>query len=394
MDSSVGCYPQQHRQLTFLPVTMLFGTTELIILMERQGAVNPKPMQREWSTTTARSNHRVLLKRSWSCLGPSTGMEETTFCPTKRENSQGTSVWIRKDFPRSDDLTSSVLKVGISNVGMSPTTQDIDGVGNGHKISGSLGSDELNAIGSVVSRSVRSSPATKRRIVATISEETDVLLLPCKEEADGDLGADLATSCKASEIDVPDPSSVKCSPDEYLLLLTKAHLGVHLEAKQARSLRSFFVEITEEQMAAYTSDIVGAVRNNDLESLKKLHGEGKSLDCSNRFGESLLHMACRRGFGTITEYLLENDVSVRLCDDSGRTPLHDACWNPTPQTAICRNLIEREPSLLLVADRRGCTAFQYARTEHCDQWRTFLFENQKCLLKLQQPDILAKFAKN
>ena len=54
------------------------------------------------------------------------------------------------------------------------------------------------------------------------------------------------------------------------------------------------------------------------------------MDCFNRFGESLLNIACRRGFEDIVAYLLEQEsVSVRHCDDCGRTPLHDACWHPT-----------------------------------------------------------------
>lgn len=192
---------------------------------------------------------------------------------------------------------------------------------------------------------------------------------------------------------LPDPS-LHVSPDEYLLLLTKAQLGVDLEAKSALSLDSFFYEVTEEQMAAYTMEVVNSVRNNDLELLKKLHQEGQALDCFNRFGESLLNMACRRGFESIVMYLLESDrVDVRICDDGGRTPLHDACWNPLPQLTICQGLIEREPALLFVADRRGCTAFQYARQEHWDQWRKFLFEHRDCLSKLNHPDIVSKFAK-
>ena len=237
------------------------------------------------------------------------------------------------------------------------------------------------------------SPSSKRRDFATLGKDqissTSNLL---SEQSDGDSSAETVTDGEDAESYLPDPSSTKCSPDDYLLLLTKAQLGLDLEAKQASLLKSFFAEVTEEQMAAYNNDVVGAVRNNDLELLKKLHGDGQLLDCSNRYGESLLNMACRRGFDSIVEYLMENDVNIRLCDDSGRTPLHDACWNPTPQLKICQGLIKREPSLLLVADRRGCTAFQYARMEHWDQWRTFLFENRLCLNKLKQPDILVKFA--
>lgn len=200
-------------------------------------------------------------------------------------------------------------------------------------------------------------------------------------------------SVENTKLDLPD-ASVQVSPDEYLLMLTKAQLGIDLEAKPALSLDSFFVQVTEEQMAAYTMEAVTAVRNNDLERLKELHAEGQALDCFNRFGESLLNMACRRGFESIALYLLESDrVDVRISDDGGRTPLHDACWNPTPQLRICQGLIERDPALLLVADRRGCTAFQYARKEHWDQWRKFLYDNRECLVKLKQPDILSKFAK-
>mmetsp|Transcript_5376 Transcript_5376/g.15034 ORF Transcript_5376/g.15034 Transcript_5376/m.15034 type:complete len:295 (-) Transcript_5376:35-919(-) len=198
---------------------------------------------------------------------------------------------------------------------------------------------------------------------------------------------------ESRKIDLPD-TSIQASPDEYLLMLTKAQLGIEFEAKPALSLDSFFVPVTEEQMASYTMEAVSAVRNNDLDRLKELHTEGQALDCFNRFGESLLNMACRRGFESIVLYLLESDrVNVRISDDGGRTPLHDACWNPTPQLRICQSLIERDPALLLVADRRGCTAFQYARKEHWDQWRKFLYDNRECLVKLKQPDILSKFAK-
>ena len=239
------------------------------------------------------------------------------------------------------------------------------------------------------------SPSSKRRDITTLGKDqissTSNLL---SDDTDGDSSAETATDDEDDETSLPDPSSTKCSPDEYLLLLTKAQLGIELEAKQASWLTSFFAEVTEEQMAAYTNDVVQAVRNNNLELLKTLHRDGQLLNCSNRFGESLLNMACRRGFEAVVQYLLANGVNVRLSDDSGRTPLHDACWNPTPQLTICQGLIKREPGLLLVADRRGCTAFQYARMEHWDKWRTFLFENRLCLNKLKQPDILAKFAKS
>lgn len=238
-------------------------------------------------------------------------------------------------------------------------------------------------------------PRSKRRAVSnTVPNETLSASENQSEQGEYDSSAHLETrNIEINQVDIPQPSSTKCSPDEYLVMLMKAELGIDMEAKHASTLGSFFAEVTEEQMAAYTMNVVGAVRNNDLVLLKTLHKEGQSLDCANRFGETLLNMACRRGFEDVVQYLFEHDINVRICDDGGRTPLHDACWNPTPQLKICQGLIEREPSLLLVADRRGCTAFEYARAEHWDQWREFLFDNRRCLHQLKQPDILAKFAK-
>jgi hypothetical protein len=189
--------------------------------------------------------------------------------------------------------------------------------------------------------------------------------------------------------DLPDPTS-NVSPDEFLLQLVRAQYGVCLEVKPALSLSAFFSEVSEEQMASYTLQVVGAVRNNDLESLKKLQREGQPLNCFNRFGESLLHMACRRGFESILEYLLEQpDINLRIRDDTGRTPLHDACWNASPQLNICKWIIQRDPSLFLITDRRGCTAFQYARPQHWGIWRKFLFDNRECLEALTKPEMLS-----
>lgn len=181
---------------------------------------------------------------------------------------------------------------------------------------------------------------------------------------------------------LPDPSVVM-SPDEYLLKLVKAMYGLDLEVKAALSMKAFFCDVTDEQVAAYNMKVVGAVRNNDVNALKQLHEEGQALNCFNRFGESLLNMSCRRGFADIVSYLLQQpDIDVRIRDDSGRTPLHDACWNPKPQLEICKGLIERDPALLLIADKRGHTAFQYARREDWGTWCKFLHENRQSLKPL------------
>lgn len=195
--------------------------------------------------------------------------------------------------------------------------------------------------------------------------------------------------------DLPDPNEDKMSPDTFLNKIVYATCGIELEHKKARSLENFFAKVTDEQVAAYTMPVVSACRTNDLDALKKLHSdEGQIMNCFNRFGESLLTMACRRGFEDIVEYLLKlPDVDIRISDDSGRTILHDACWNPSPQLKICEWIIERDPALFFIADNRGCTPFQYARPEHWGIWRQFLLDNKDSLQALKTKDVQAKLSK-
>jgi hypothetical protein len=87
-----------------------------------------------------------------------------------------------------------------------------------------------------------------------------------------------------------------------------------------------FLSIQEQQLPSYPQAALAA-RNEDLQLLKKLHAEGHNLQCSNKFGESIIHIICRRGRDDILDFLVsEVDVSLRLRDDLGRTPLHDAAW--------------------------------------------------------------------
>ena len=193
-------------------------------------------------------------------------------------------------------------------------------------------------------------------------------------------------------VELPDPDAADIGPDEYLLKLVQALYGLSLSHKGARSLDNFFQVVTEEQRAAYTMNVVTAVRKNNLEELKKIHlEEGQRIDCFNGFGESLLHMACRRGFEDIVCYLLDQpNISVRISDDNGRTPMHDACWHPNPQLKICKWIIERDPTLFLISDNRGYTPFQYARPQHWSTWRKFLYENRDCLRALTESENVSR----
>ena len=182
---------------------------------------------------------------------------------------------------------------------------------------------------------------------------------------------------KASELDLLEPSSSpQSSPQSFLLAL----FG-NSSIRPSLEITNFFIEYTDEQIEAYDMDVIRAVRSQDIPQLRTIHQAGKHLQCANRFGESLIHMACRRGFVNVVRFLVEEaGVSVRVRDDYGRTVLHDACWTSEPNEELVEMLIRRCPELLLMSDKRGYAPFEYVRNEHWERWIEFVENNQKHIL--------------
>lgn len=182
---------------------------------------------------------------------------------------------------------------------------------------------------------------------------------------------------------LPDPKS-NAEPIVFLKDLVQAMYGFRPTVKPGLELDGYSPEITEEQIAAYDMEVITAARNNDLDTIKALYEGGKTMDCCNRFGESLLHLACRRGFVDFGTFLLEEaKLKVRISDDCGRNPFHDIFWSQDVQLELAKLILERDPTLLLVGDKRGHTPFDYARPEDYLTWRTFLFENRELLKPLK-----------
>lgn len=193
---------------------------------------------------------------------------------------------------------------------------------------------------------------------------------------------------------LPDHKTSGIDPDSYLIELVEALWGIKVKIQKASCLDDFFSAVTDQQMANYSINVVSLARDNKVAELREYYqGKGiEALDCYNRFGEGLLNLTCRRGFSEMTNFLLsEVGLSVRVRDDYGRTPLHDTCWNAEPQLDIAKWIVERDPSLFLVADRRGYSPFQYARKSDWAVWRKFLFDNRHCLQALANPDLRTRF---
>lgn len=162
------------------------------------------------------------------------------------------------------------------------------------------------------------------------------------------------------------------SPHETVMELVR-NKGIDVNVQDSLDMKGFFSEYTEEELVSYDTDVLVAIRTRDLQMLRELHNSGRPLKCSNNFGESLLHMACRRGFVEVATFLIhEAKVPVRLCDDFGRTILHDAAWNCEPNFELIQLILTECPDLLFMRDRRGHTPTAYARKSHWAAWNKFL----------------------
>ncbi|KAL3778089.1 hypothetical protein ACHAWO_001755 [Cyclotella atomus] len=207
------------------------------------------------------------------------------------------------------------------------------------------------------------------------------------------LGSDLSEALLMGESSTTGELDLSVSPAHFIktvLQQSNARIAklcgdenIFAVASRNISQDSYFISLTEDQQLAYNNEKVGAVQNNDVDALRLMLHSGEIMQTSNRFGESLLHTACRRGFTDVVHFFLyEAGVCPRIRDDMGRTPMHDACWSScAPNHDLMRMLIETAPEMLLSKDGRGHTPFDYARREHWPNWVMFLNENRQFIVK-------------
>jgi ankyrin repeat protein len=141
-----------------------------------------------------------------------------------------------------------------------------------------------------------------------------------------------------------------------------------------------FLKPTPEMIQGYQAGKINLVRKRDLKGIKDLVGKGESFSVCNRFGESLIHMACRRGSTELVDFLVHDaKVSLLVRDDYGRTSLHDAFWTCKPNFELVALLLTEIPEFLCIRDVRGHTPLDYIRKGDSQAWRDFLL-NRKDLL--------------
>jgi hypothetical protein len=186
------------------------------------------------------------------------------------------------------------------------------------------------------------------------------------------------------------------SPQAYLDVM------IHSRGYSTRRYRTlqtgYYSKPTEFQQASYHVSIVKMVRNHDVASFKSVVGSGISPNPCNSYGESLLHMVCRRGDDDLLQIMLDIGSSVQVADDYGRTPLHDACWAATPSFATVELIANRDITLFHMTDSRGAVPLSYVRREHWPEWIEFLESKKDTwwppIRGVDQPSVLVDVAPN
>mmetsp|Transcript_3886 Transcript_3886/g.8328 ORF Transcript_3886/g.8328 Transcript_3886/m.8328 type:complete len:408 (-) Transcript_3886:189-1412(-) len=129
------------------------------------------------------------------------------------------------------------------------------------------------------------------------------------------------------------------------------------------------------QMASYGPRMVQIIKSSDDRALRDTLNVGLSPNPCNQFGESLLHMICRRGDVSLLNVMIEAGTSLQVCDDYGRTPLHDAFWAARPSYEVVSIILKRDPGLFFMKDRRGALPLSYVHKDHKNDWCTWFDEH-------------------
>jgi ankyrin repeat protein len=131
-------------------------------------------------------------------------------------------------------------------------------------------------------------------------------------------------------------------------------------------------EPTELQQSSYSIHLINLVREENVYDFERIICAGLSANPCNQYGESLVHMVCRRGAAAFLKVLLENGCDVQVSDDMGRTPAHDACWAAKPYFGVVRMILEKDPFMFQLTDCRGATPLAYVPRKDWAAWLQFL----------------------
>lgn len=135
------------------------------------------------------------------------------------------------------------------------------------------------------------------------------------------------------------------------------------------------------QKASYHGYLIETIKKGEIDLFRRLMASGLSPNPSNMYGESLCHLVCRLGDHRMLKVMLDCGATTEVCDDFGRTPLHDACWAAKPafelvDLIMTAGLPNGNHYLFSLTDNRGATPLSYIRQEHWAEWMEFLVKKK------------------
>jgi hypothetical protein len=143
--------------------------------------------------------------------------------------------------------------------------------------------------------------------------------------------------------------------------------------RRFKTLQSgYYNKPTELQQASYNVHLIELVRAGNYDGLSKVLRSGISPNPCNQYGESLVHMVCRRGESQPLQIMLDSGCLIQVADDYGRTPLHDACWAARPAFDVIDKILGVDTRLFHMTDCRGAVPLSYVRKEHWGMWIQYL----------------------
>ena len=178
----------------------------------------------------------------------------------------------------------------------------------------SLSSPAMAAIFSEVNTQKQAVPMTNAETIAGLQD------LPARMKK-SESTAYLQQAIPEELAETVDDPFAATNPDDFLQQLLE---GISAKSFPSETWADYFQTMTPDNVGAYTTEMVQAVRNDEYGYLRERLRQGHTLQCCNTHGESILHLVCRRGSEDMLRFLMEEaEVSVRIRDDKGRTPFHD-----------------------------------------------------------------------
>lgn len=170
-----------------------------------------------------------------------------------------------------------------------------------------------------------------------------------------------------------------CPKPKDVMIRILNEQNVHLPNHSFNTVANYFVA-NGDTTTLNMIELSRAIRAGDIAAIRRIREAGNSLQVANKFGESIFHATAKQGRLEVMKYLVSQGASPLVHCDTGRNPLHDACWTTSPNFAFIRWMLQRYPDLLFISDSRNFTPLDYVPRDAYPNWQEFLESHRGLLL--------------